>query len=350
MWRKLARRATFRLPEPTIVTRTQVHRTWLLIVGVASVGACDWRPHEGAARPAPFEVREAYALTPDGVRLWYRVAGTGHETIVVGAANYMQSAFDALVTPSRRVVTYDIRGRGRSDSVTAAQTGIVEFDAADIDVIRQAVGADTVAVIGWSGVALGVFQYAWRYPEHVSRFVLLTPVGPRWVPWWDDMRTSAAAKVDTAAQRALTARVEAGEFARDEAGLCRLSARLGLRTNWPDSTQWHLAPDVCDSPNELPGRYGVFVPRLLAKLGKYDWRADIPRVRAPWLVIHGELDNPPLAGSREWVAGAPNGRLLVLRGAGHWPHYEQPERTMQLLREFFDGRWPSESEFIAANR
>jgi pimeloyl-ACP methyl ester carboxylesterase len=60
-------------------------------------------------------------------------------------------------------------------------------------------------------------------------------------------------------------------------------------------------------------------------------------------VIHGELDNTPVAGNREWVAHQPNARLLVVRGAGHWPHYERPDQVIAAMDEFLRGRWPAGS-------
>ena len=285
--------------------------------------------------------RTGYATTPDGVRLWYREVGRGSEVVLVNAANYFAASLDALASDSRRVVTYDIRGRGRTDSVPPAKMGILEFDAIDPDVIRQAVGAERVAMVGWSGGALSAYRYAERFPARVSRLVLLTPVGPRFSPWWEDMRRNSASRLDPALQRRMAARVAAGEFAEDEVARCRAGAWLGLRTNWPDSTQWYRAPDVCDSPNEVGSRYGDFVPRLLAKLGAFDFREGLTRFPVPLLVVHGERDNPPLGGSREWVAGNPQGRLLVMPGVGHWPHYERPTETLAALRAFLDGGWPT---------
>jgi pimeloyl-ACP methyl ester carboxylesterase len=67
----------------------------------------------------------------------------------------------------------------------------------------------------------------------------------------------------------------------------------------------------------------------------------LTRFPVPLLVVHGERDNPPLGGSREWVAGNPQGRLLVMPGVGHWPHYERPTETLAALRAFLDGGWPT---------
>ncbi|MBL8962128.1 MAG: alpha/beta fold hydrolase, partial [Gemmatimonadetes bacterium] len=170
------------------------------MLAVVIAAACNSKAPEPAQQETAWvpEVREGYAVTPDSVRLYYRMVGDGPETVIVGAANYFQRSLDGLATPTRRIVLYDIRGRGKTDSVPPSKMGIAEFDAQDIEVLRTLVGAERVALIGWSGGVLSAFRYAAEHPERVSALVLLTPVGPRWVPWWDDMRTNAAAKADTA--------------------------------------------------------------------------------------------------------------------------------------------------------
>src|SRR5262249_20747232 len=156
-------------------------------------------------------------------------------------------------TPGRRLILYDSRGRGKSDSVPAAKTGL-DRELADFEAVRHLAGADSVALIAWSGIAVQAFTYALRNPGRVTRLVLLAPVGPRWVPYWDSMRANARARTDTAASAQLAARVKAGEFANDQAGLCRAQAKISTPTGFADPARARLAPDVCDSPNEWPER------------------------------------------------------------------------------------------------
>jgi pimeloyl-ACP methyl ester carboxylesterase len=82
----------------------------------------------------------------------------------------------------------------------------------------------------------------------------------------------------------------------------------------------------------------------MRSIGGFDWSDSLARVgQVPRLVIHGARDNTPLAGNREWVAHQPNARLLVVEGAGHWPHYERPDVTLPAIEQFLEGEWPAGS-------
>lgn len=303
----------------------------------------------GCAGAAPERIasREGYAVTPDSVRLWYRAVGSGSRTVIAPNALFHGDRLDSLAEDGWQVVLYDPRGRGRSDSVPAGKISLAH-NLADVDAIRSAVGADSAALIGWSGMGMELFVYALRHPGRVTRLVQLAPVGPRWDPWSDSLVASRRARTDSAAAAALETRVRAGAFAADEAGLCRARARVYVPPTFGDTALARLAPDVCDLPNEWPARSSGYWEAFMPTLGRFDWRGDLGRVSIPRLVIHGERDNTPLEGNREWVAGQPAARLLVIPGAGHWPHYERPGQTLRAIREFLGGRWPPGSAAVPA--
>ncbi|HJU74167.1 MAG TPA: alpha/beta hydrolase [Gemmatimonadaceae bacterium] len=311
------------------------HLTNLLaVLGAATVGCS-----QSESMPEAIPVSEGYAVTPDSVRLWYRVVGSGPDVVIVPNALFHRERLDTLASATRRIVLYDPRGRGRSDSIPPASASL-EHNVADVEVIRQAVNADSVSLIGWSGMGMELFVYALRHPTRVRRLVQLAPVAPRWVPYSDSLGRSRAARTDSAAWAQLQARERAGEFANDQAGLCRARNLVTNPASFGDTSVARLAPDVCDSPNEWPNRIGAYFGALLGSMGQFDWRRDLPRVTIPRLVIHGERDNTPLAGNCEWVTGQPNARMFIVREAGHWPHYERPAATIPAIRAFLDGAWP----------
>ena len=288
--------------------------------------------------------RQGYVTTPDSVRLWYRVVGTGAETVIIPAALYHRTSFDKLAR-GRRLVLYDPRRRGLSDTVPASKVSI-ETDLADLETIRKAVAADSFALIAWSALGMEYYIYALRYPGRVTKLIQLATLAPRRVPYWDLMKTRQQARIDKAAEARLNVRIAAGEFKNREAALCRALADLSNPATFGDPTMSHLAPDVCDSPNEWPARYGVMVQAILASFGDFDWRSSLAGVTIPRLVIHGDRDNFPVDGAREWVAGQPNARLLILTGVGHWPQYERPAQTIGAIDQFLRGHWPAGSHAL----
>ena len=277
-------------------------------------------------------------MTDDSVRLWYRVLGEGEETVLAPNALFHGTQLDSLAR-QRRLVLFDTRGRGRSDTVPAAKISL-GHNLRDVETIRRAVGADRVALIGWSGMGMEMFVYALRNPDRVTRLVQLAPVAPRWVPYSQQMFVDRQRRTDTTALRLLNERRQRGEFANDPAGLCREQARIFNPPTFGDTTMVRLAPDVCVNPTEWPDRIGAFFASFLGSIEGFDWRDSLAAVTVPRLVIHGERDNTPLAGNEEWVTGQPNARLLVIPGAGHWPHYERASLTIPAIARFLDGAWP----------
>jgi pimeloyl-ACP methyl ester carboxylesterase len=56
--------------------------------------------------------------------------------------------------------------------------------------------------------------------------------------------------------------------------------------------------------------------------------------RPLWVVVGSDDPFLPEAEAREIVASAPNGRLEVLAGAGHFTNVERRNRFNELLQEF----------------
>jgi pimeloyl-ACP methyl ester carboxylesterase len=322
-----------------------MHQSFLAALLVLTLG-CSASP--GGVTPE-ITVVERYAMTPDSVRLYYRIAGTGAETVLAPFALFHESALDLLARRGRRIVTYDPRGRGRSDSVPPEKVSLDKL-LLDLETIRQAVGAERVALIGWSGGGMENFVYTLRNPHRVTRLVQLAPVAPRFEPYGPLMMRDRAVRTDSAAKGRLDRRIEAGEFRNDPAGLCRAQAALTGPALFADPAHPPTTPDVCRFTNEYPEHLGPYFQALFKSLDGFDWRDSLAAVTIPRLVIHGARDNTPLAGNKEWVAGQANARLLVIDGAGHWPHYERPGVTLRAIDAFLSGTWPPAAIALAVSR
>lgn len=291
-------------------------------------------------------VSEHFTTTPDGVRLYYRVAGSGPEVVIAPFALYHGAAFDRLAV-GRRIVTYDPRGRGKSEAVSPDRVSL-DLLLTDLDAVRRAVGAERIALIGWSGGGMETFVYALRNPGRVTRLVQLAPVAPRFEPYNDQMMADRSARTNVAAKAALEARKSAGAFANDPAAECTATNNVNVPALLADPASLPLIPDVCVHRNEHRDVIGPYFGGLFKSIQGYNWVDSLPMVTIPRLVIHPLQDNIPLTGNQEWVRGQSNARILLVDRSGHFPQYEQPEITLGAIATFIKGSWPADARAIAA--
>ena len=325
-------------PIPPMVART------FAVLALAGLASCRAESPEKADHPIP--VSEQFATTSDSVRLYYRIAGESGPTVLAPFALFHGNSLDSLA-PEFRVVTYDPRGRGQSDAVPPGKVSLNHL-LLDFETVRQAVGAEQVSIIGWSGGGMESFVYTLRNPSRVTRLVQLAPVAPRFVPYGGLMIADRRARTDSAAAASFNARQRAGAFRTDTTALCRASDSVSAPPLFANPATRPATPDVCRYPNEYPARLGVYFGALFASIDGFDWRDSLSSVSVPRLVIHGARDNTPLAGNEEWVIGQPDARLLVIENAGHWPHYERPSETISAIRTFLRGGWPVRATALMA--
>ena len=123
---------------------------------------------------------EGFIAMDDGTSLYYRAIGAGSTTLVIPAALYLADAL-APLAEHNRVVFYDPRNRGRSDRA-ALETISLDRQIEDLEILRQRLRLDSMALLGWSGLGMELAAYAIRYPERVTRFIQVsgqyfTPIG-----------------------------------------------------------------------------------------------------------------------------------------------------------------------------
>jgi pimeloyl-ACP methyl ester carboxylesterase len=124
----------------------------------------------------------------------------------------------------------------------------------------------------------------------------------------------------------------------DSIEYCRRTDALYVPANMArggDTAALHV--DRCWLRNEWPESVARATGASAASLGDYDWRAALPRLEVPALIVHGADDAEPVAGSREWLR-APRARLCVLSGAGHWPFLERAADFDRVVDAFLGGR------------
>jgi 3-oxoadipate enol-lactonase len=70
-------------------------------------------------------------------------------------------------------------------------------------------------------------------------------------------------------------------------------------------------------------------------VGGFDFRKDLPKIRAKTLVISGKYDglNPPSEG-KICASLIPDARFVEMQYSGHAPMYEEPETYLKNVKNF----------------
>jgi proline-specific peptidase len=294
--------------------------------------------------------REGYVRVEGGLRLFYRIVGSGPDIVVISAACFAAADLERLAQ-GRTVIFYDQRGSGASDTDADESHIWTNYEPEDLEAIRQHFGLEQMLFIGWSyngGVAA---LYAMRHPERLKRLILMCSIGPRSDAPYDDpeaRKRKAEARIDPAGLKRLEEMRQAGLDIKDPVNYCREYNRVYRpRQMGRPETLSRMRSDSCIYPNAWPNNASEhWRKHFPPDSWKRDWRPQLASVKVPTLVIHGMEDLIPLEASREWAAALPNARLLVIPGVGHFPHLESPEVFFPAVDQFLKGEWPEGAEVV----
>lgn len=300
------------------------------------------------AANSAIRVEDGYAPGADGVRLFYRRAGTGPDTVVFlhggpGASTHDGGEAIEPLAGKYTIILYDQRGGGRSEIITDASRLTAQDHVRDLEALRQHFKLQRFSLVGLSwGSALAAL-YASQHPEHLTRIVFLAPMPPARVPYLQqriDKTNSKLTSAEVSRARAIT-QLYATASDTEAVTLCREQFRLinkpyQLKPALPSSPP----PEICNVPPAAIKNFWVVNAAVFKSLGNYDLRPQLAAIKVPVLVIEGARSVVPLDATREWVRSTPNARLLLVPGAGHGVFFDQPAALQRAVREFLDGRWP----------
>ena len=222
-------------------------RLWIIFILVFA--GCSVQPDSSSPK-----IAENFVTTPDGIEIYYRVAGSDGDVVMVPNAVYFGDTLDSLAK-NRRVVTYDPRGRGRSEAAPLDKISL-DHMFLDFEAVRKDIGAETVSVIGWSGYGMEMFVYALQNPGRVTRLVQLAPVAARFDPYGGMMMTDRQARTNADEQAEFREKVAAGEFEGDPAAHCRAFNAVANPPLLADPNDAIMVPDVCEFENEHSAKSG----------------------------------------------------------------------------------------------
>jgi len=247
-------------------------------------------------------------LSRDGVKIYYEDHGDGPAVLLSHGYSATSKMWDGQVEALKgnyRVITWDMRGHGQSDSPDESKAYSEAATCDDMAGILRHLGIQK-AVIG--GLSLGGYMslaFNVAHPEMTAALMLFdcgpgykNPVGRE---GWNKTAVS---------------RAEA--FEKD--GLESLGRGAEVRIAQHRSAQG-LA-------NAARGMLAQFDSRIIESL---------PEIEVPTLVLVGDQDAPFLNGTDYMAAKIPNSKKVVIENAGHASNIDQPAAFNAAVKGFLDG-------------
>jgi len=225
-----------------------------------------------------------------------------------------------------RVLVYDSRGCGISEGnppFSHAQW------AADMDGLRQWIGAEQVIVAGGSYGGFIAMEYAIAYPEHTRAMILRDTSADN----------SNLAVAFASAHKQTRVQINWENFDRYWSGQIRDDA--DLKACWAEMIPLY---DFHYDPVKAAARVEAGIYRHEAhnwcfqkNQPNYDLKGALPGVTCPTLVTVGRTDWITPVASAELIASLiPKAKLVVFEQSGHSPQTEEFDLFQKVMRDFLD--------------
>ncbi|HTZ92652.1 MAG TPA: alpha/beta hydrolase [Streptosporangiaceae bacterium] len=270
-------------------------------------------------------------VTVNGCRLNVEVLGPQDGPVLI--AHHGGGGIGSLAEPKAtfgplsdrfRVVVFDARGCGDSEGIPPYSHGQW---AADVDGLREWIGADKIFVAGGSYGGFIALEYAVAYPEHVEAIVLRDTAAD-------------ASFLEVAFQNARNqdrVKINWDNFNRYWSGQIRDNEDLKAR--WAEIIPlYDYEYDPVRSAARVESgsyRYEAHNWCFQHNQPNYDLKPQLPSVTAPTLVTVGRLDwVTPVSAAETIAALIPNSTLVVFEKSGHSPQIEERELFLSTVRDF----------------
>ena len=288
------------------------------------------------------ETREGYLPGAGGLNLYYRVVGTGNPVIVIhgGPGADMSVLRDLTPLAARhQLIFYDQRGGGRSDLPADTSLLDAKYFVEDLEAVRQFFKLNRVTLLAHSFGPVLAARYVETHPQRIERLIFMGAIGPRRADATAfSMEVSRRMPSESLERMKVVVSLLRREGDVDRVALCREYEALA-RTSLPAGVAAPLS--MCNVSKEAVGYSLKYTGRITSEsFGSWDFTKSLAAVKAPLLVVYGDQDPSPVSSQQAWANAVPEGRLLIIPGAGHNPHTDRPQQVFDAVNTFLAGRWP----------
>lgn len=264
----------------------------------------------------------ATVRTDDGVNIYYEEHGAGCPLVLAYGLGGNTTEWGPQVGPfsaKYRLILWDPRGHGRSDSPPEREKYGMQRSASDLKVLLDHLRIER-AYVGGLSMGGGIStRFTLRHPERVAALLIIDSQSASGTPMSPAMRAMREKSIEIVERQGMDA-----------------MADFAMKEN-PNIAQ-HVVHGGPNAVEEIRQMYRALNPTGYANTIWAMLKADsitdtLPQIHVPTLILAGD-DDPALEPSRlthEKIAGS---KLVVIPKASHLSNLDQPELFNRAVLDF----------------
>lgn len=278
-----------------------------------------------------------YDVSLNGVRIHYSVRGNGPALIAHSGGPGMDArGWDDFANIDEFVTIVAIHPRGSGLSGPAAGDAYLLPDyAADAEALRLHLGLEQPIVMGWSHGGMVAQQFAFTYPDSLSKLILFD-TSAYFGEFLSDIEAAVQEFKDEPWFETSFAALKAewdGHYSTDEE----------MASLWAEEVKFYFkkfdarAEAYHERTKNLPVRIAPLKTFNDKEASTMDLRPHLGRIKAPTLVIVGRHDFiTNVAMAEEMMKHLPDARLQVFEDSGHFAVVEEREKFYGVIKAFVE--------------
>lgn len=284
-------------------------------------------------------------ITVNGAKLWVEISGKGEPLFFLaggpGNSHNYTHAWDTL-RDNYTLVFIDNFGRGKSDTAAKLSGYSIDRDVEDVEGIRKALGYDKFSLLGHSYGSVVAQAYAVKYGVHLSHLIIANGFfsGKMWQENDDNSNRVLEEQSPELWDSLMTLRKKGLKSSDSLHYTVYFGFDIGLLYSYCPDYRRRLMLDRT-YPNDfnirLYYRYvgddGDFV--VGNEIAKFDVTSQLKDLKMPVLIIAGRYDRvsvPKFA--VQYKKYCPQAKFVMFEHSGHWPHLEEHDKEMDVIRDF----------------
>ena len=259
----------------------------------------------------------------NGVNLHYDSKGKGKAIVCLHGYTSNSSVFSGQLSGlalNYKVVTYDLRGHGKSEAPSREEDYHIPVLAKDLLELLKFLDIKECCLIGHSGGGHVALQFAMEHQDMLKALVFIS--------------TSSEERPRTQNYYEHRKRIE--EIARDKGIEAAFEYDSSNSLDWKEQFKKHPEQKEEVRKRVLSMSVDGYIYIVRARAKRENLTPRLNTIHVPTLIFWGDQDFKMSNSVQVLKRGIPGSELAIIKGAGHLPQWENPAEFNNILVQFLN--------------